>query len=162
MALLLSLPGYAAEADPPASVTARRGLSSEASAALKAALPKYITPKPTATPPAPASTVTDSNGTEERPDGILLLPDYFVTDDKILQLDEFEMLTPKGKIDLAMKRYPGLKVGPFAKLNGGIGLMMLQEERALDVSRRAGDLLKTTSDSKLRDALRRLQLHPSQ
>ena len=56
-----------------------------------------------------------------------MMPDYIVFEDKFRDLSEFEMLTPKGKAELALKRYPGLKIGPFASLNTGVGVAMLAE-----------------------------------
>jgi len=161
MALLLALPGYAADnADAPATPR-RQGLKPEAAAALKAALPKY-NPPPAANP-APATAQSDA--AEE---GVLLLPEHFVTDEKIRQIPEYDMLTVKGKIDLALKRHPGLKLGAFAGLNAGIGLAMLAEEEAIQKRQRAAALVelsafsRATTDKKLQAALRQIQLRPAQ
>ena len=43
-----------------------------------------------------------------------------------------ELLTPEGKLDLALKRRPGLKVGNFFGLNNGIAMMMLAEDDAYE------------------------------
>lgn len=162
LALLLSLPGYGADADTPTRAPARHGLSPEASAALKAGLPKYTAPKPAAA--EPATTTVDQGSAEELPGGILRLPEYFVTEKKISGISEYDMLTTKGKLDLARKRHPGLGFGPFAGLNGGIGLAMLAEEHAIETRREAADLVElstigqATRDKKLQDALREVQL----
>jgi hypothetical protein len=38
------------------------------------------------------------------------------------------MLSEKGKLALALKKFPGLGFGPLAFLNGGLSLEMLREE----------------------------------
>lgn len=161
LALLLALPGYAADATDVSATPRRQGLKPEAVAALKAALPKYVAPKTVA---APAS--AEDETPEELPGGILRLPEYFVTEDKIRAFSEYEMLTVQGRIDLALKRHPGLKLGPFAGLNAGPGLAMLAEEEAIAKRRRAAELFelasfsRSTPDKKLREALRQVQLRP--
>lgn len=59
------------------------------------------------------------------------------------------MLTPKGKLDLALQRHPGLKIGNIFGLNNRIALAMYREQERLDSlsalageaadARRAGD-----------------------
>jgi|UniRef100_UPI00404A4D7D hypothetical protein len=70
-----------------------------------------------------------------------MMPDYIVFEDKFRDLSEFEMLTPKGKAELALKRYPGLKIGPFASLNTGVGVAMLAEEERIRKLKRTDELI---------------------
>lgn len=158
LALLFALPGYAAAAETPVAPTRHR-LKPEAAAALKAALPSYA-------PPPPSASAAAESTAEELPGGIVRLPEYFVTEEKIRQFSEYEMLTPKGKIELARKLHPGLGLGPFSGLNNGIGLAMLAEEEKIRTRRRAAELVEvsalshSSTDQSLQDALRQIQLRP--
>jgi hypothetical protein len=66
-------------------------------------------------------------------DDVLQLPNMRVTTPKVPPSTEYDWLTPKGRIALAMKKYPGLGVGNLFGLNGGIGLAMVEEERQVQV-----------------------------
>jgi hypothetical protein len=74
--------------------------------------------------------------------GVLQLPTYVVRENKIPAFKERELLTPQGKLDLALKRRPGLRIGwlPFFS-NAGVALAMLEEDFALERKKEMQDLL---------------------
>jgi hypothetical protein len=95
--------------------------------AVTARLPKYV-PLPLQLvnqPPAPPGTTRGS----DLPDEILYLPDIKVTTVKAPPVSDFAFLTPKGRLELALKHNPGLGFGPFLKLNNAIALEIQTEER---------------------------------
>jgi hypothetical protein len=94
--------------------------------AVSAALPHYA-------PPPPAIKVPEPAGDSRSSDDVLQLPNMQVTTPKVPPSTEYDWLTLKGRIALAMKKYPGLGVGNLFGLNGGIGLAMLDEERQVQV-----------------------------
>jgi hypothetical protein len=107
-----------------------RNLSPALAAKLTEALPKF-TPKSEA--PDDASTSAGATPARDIPrNGILRLPNYEVRERRIPEFKERDMLTPKGKVELALKRHPGLRFGPFAFLNIAWGLAMLEEEHKLE------------------------------
>lgn len=89
---------------------------------------------------------------------VLQLPTYIVREDKVPNFKEREMLTPQGRLDLAYKRHPGLKIGslPFFS-NDGWALVMLKEEQRLERKAEMEDLfgLYRYSESKDTKALNR-------
>jgi hypothetical protein len=121
---------------PPASPprTRRHTVSPELAAKLREALPKYAPPQPGSTPPTPAPGDVPQND-------ILRLPRYNVRAQKIPDFREREMLTPKGRIDVVLKRHPGLNFGPFKFLNLRRGLEMLAEEQAAERAHEMGELM---------------------
>lgn len=132
--LLVSVPGVCVlAADEPDVAAPRHRTSPVITEAIRASVPKFV-PKVAASAPAADR---DEPAPEPSADGALLLPDYVVREKLLPDFSEFEMLTPKGRAELAIKRYPGLRFGPFAKLNIGIGIAMLREEQRLQDLRRA-------------------------
>jgi hypothetical protein len=70
------------------------------------------------------------------------MPSYIVQEPRAPAFKPRELLTPRGKIELAYKRHPGLWFGslPFFS-NAGIGLSMLEEEFRLERRQEMLDLL---------------------
>ena len=97
------------------------------SAAITSVLPKYNPPKKR---PPGVTDEPDVNATTDKPrNGIVRLPRYVVREQKVPDFTPMELLTPKGKLELALSRHPGLKFVPFAWLNNAIALEMLAEEQ---------------------------------
>lgn len=91
---------------------------------LAAELPKYQ--------PRPAAESTEiSTATEEavERDGVLNLPTVTVRPVMKESPADYSFLTPKGRLDLAMKTHPGIRVGNIFGLNNGIALYMQMEEQ---------------------------------
>jgi hypothetical protein len=89
---------------------------------------------------------------------VFRLPAYIVQEPKLPAFKERELLTPKGKIDLALKRHPGLRFGslPFFS-NNGIGLAMLEEEFRLERLHEMADLMTLLPASSQKDLKPTLQ-----
>jgi hypothetical protein len=117
-----------------------RAISSETAAKLTASLPK-IAPLKTSDA-RPAEPPPDLRETDKPRNAIVRLPSYIVREPKPPVFKERELLTPKGRVDLARKRFPGLRIGslPFLS-NDGIGLFMLAEEERLERMKEAADLM---------------------
>jgi hypothetical protein len=73
--------------------------------------------------------------------GIIRLPQYDVREDKVPKFRERELLTQKGRADVALRRHPGLRFGPLSFLNVRRGLEMLAEEDAIDRRREMAELI---------------------
>jgi hypothetical protein len=123
-------------APPPTTADAPRAISAETAAKLTAPIPKFVAPPPEiAAVPAPAAVE------EVKPrNTIIRLPDYIVRDAKTPPPKEREVLTPRGRLELARKRHPGLKLGNLWGLNDGWALAMLAEQERLDRKREFEDL----------------------
>jgi hypothetical protein len=76
------------------------------------------------------------------PEGVVRLPRYNVGGRRIPQFKEREILTPTARIDLYLKRHPGLRIGNLFGLNRGIAAAMIAEQDALDRRREMNDLLE--------------------
>jgi hypothetical protein len=105
---------------------------------LAAAVPKT----PTGADPKPATVLEsiDVRDLDKPRNGIIRLPSFIVGELKLRVPAEQDVLTPKGRLDLALKRQPGLKFGPLAYLNDPIALDMLAEEERLDRLAKIGEL----------------------
>jgi hypothetical protein len=134
-----------------------------AAAKVLAKLPKY-SPAPTATPVdqreidrprnaivrlprdlLPPEAVIASAGSAEdegaAPEGVVRLPRYTVPGRRIPQFKEREILTPAARIDLYLKRHPGLRIGNLFGLNRGVAASMIAGQDAADRRREMSDLL---------------------
>jgi hypothetical protein len=139
-------PPALAASPPPAAATAasparKPVVSSYLGSILLASRPKYK-------PPAELSDQTaDADLRELDPprNGIIRLPKYMVQDHRTPAFNEYEMLTPRGRLDLALKRHPGLKFGPLARLNHGWAMAMLAEEERLYYKASLADVASTIS-----------------
>ncbi|MEO5959695.1 MAG: hypothetical protein ABIZ49_13850 [Opitutaceae bacterium] len=91
----------------------------------------------TAMPPAPAG-----NSAIDTPrNQIVRLPDYIVREPRAPSFPERRILTPKGRLEVALKRFPGLRFGNIWFLrNDGIALFMLEEEYRLERMAEMADL----------------------
>lgn len=107
--------------------------SAEISAAVRAKLPKY---QPN--PPQNDVTMSESGKGAVEKDGVLNLPAVIVRGRKPQEFDEYEIRTPKGRLELALKRRPGLRIGNLFGMNNGIALALLQE----DIEKGKRDALK--------------------
>ena len=103
-------------------------------------LPKFV-PTEARTPAADASATTEAPEIDRPRNAIIRLPQYDVRDDQAPEFRERELLTDQGRIDLALKRHPGLKIGPLAFLNIRRGLEMLEEEQAVERRKEMNELL---------------------
>lgn len=120
-----------------------RSTSPATSAKLIRGLPKF---SPSAAAKATAEeTSPDIRDTDTPRNAIIRLPQYDVRDDQLPVFRDRELLTPEGRIELALKRHPGLKFGPLAFLNVRRGLEMLEEEDSLERRREIADLLAFTA-----------------
>jgi hypothetical protein len=114
-----------------------RAVSPATAAMLAAAAPRF---QPVAAPAQPTH-----ESVEEVPDkprnGIVRLPRYIVREPRVPALSEYQVLTPKGKVELALKTYPGLRFGSFWIFrNDGIALAMLEEDVAAERARELAEL----------------------
>lgn len=100
--------------------------------------PKYAPPAPTEAKPAPPP---EPRETERPRNKIIRLPDYVVSEPRIHLPKERDVLTDKGKLDLAFKRHPGLKLGfgPFNNIFWANA--MIEEEIAAERRKEMNDLL---------------------
>jgi hypothetical protein len=108
--------------------------SPDLTAKITSAVPKFYpgsfaeVPKPEE-PAEPA----DLRETDKPRNTIIRLPQHVVTQKKEPAFKERELLTPKGKLDLAYKRQPGLGFGSLGFFsNDGIARFMLEEELTLE------------------------------
>lgn len=143
-----------------------RAVSPDTAAKLTTVMPKFAAPKPGADQ-SPES-LPDLRETDRPRNRIIRLPKYIVQESKPPVFRERELLTPEGRIELALKRHPGLKFGPLAFLNNAIGLEMLAEEEKLERKKELEELLSVqrigNSDSaenaRLQDELQKAFIRP--
>jgi hypothetical protein len=114
-------------------------LSPEIRAEITASVPKYLAPLPAA--PRESSS---ADGAGANPDDVLHLVKITVRAPRPLPFSSYEFLTPKGRLELAKKLFPGLQ-GPFAFLNGGIALALLEQEIELQKKRALSEMTTRTS-----------------
>jgi hypothetical protein len=132
------------EPPPPAPPYQPHVVSSEMAAKLASVAPRF-------TPPAALARkdpVVESHDADKPRNGIVRLPRYLVLETRIPDFPQRRMLTPLGRVDLALKRHPGLKFGPLAFLNNGIGLAMLEEEERLERLAEMNDLFSLLPNPK--------------
>ena len=132
-------PVAAAEAKAPASPPARpRPMSPVLASQISSLAPKYE-------PVAATRTIepgTDLREIDKPRNTIIRLPNFEVQEDKAPVVKPPETLTPQQRLDLALKRHPGLRLGTFWIFrNDGIALTMLAEEERLERMKDMNDLL---------------------
>jgi hypothetical protein len=133
-----------APAPSPPSPARPRPVSPAVAAQLSAAVPKFENIAPA--PAKPAETAPDLRETDKPRNTIVRLPSYVVEEEKAPVFKERELLTPRGRLDLALKRHPGLRLGSFWIFrNDGIALAMLEEEEQLERKKEMQDLLSLLS-----------------
>ena len=118
----------------------RPRLSSEVKEAIAASLPKY---SPLARNNTSVS-IAAADSTESS-DGVLHLPKMTVRTQRVVPLTGYDFLTPKGRLDLAKKTFPGIRVGNIFGMNDGIALAMLQEKVEAQKREDMSDLVKLTN-----------------
>ncbi len=97
--------------------------SAEIAAAIRVKLPKYQ-PKPD----EDEVTMKESAEAAVERDGVLNLPTVLVQAKRQPPMTEYEMLTPKGRLELALRRRPGLRIGNLFGMNNGVALALLHED----------------------------------
>jgi hypothetical protein len=141
----LLLAGTAMKGQAPAAPAMRspvHSISPEIVQAVAKKLPKYTPSSAAKTPEviAPAEV-------NESPD-ILRLPKLTVKAAPPTQLSDYDVLTPSGRLDLALRLHPGLRIGNIFGMNNGIALAMLAEERDVEKKAALTDTVRhTTSDN---------------
>lgn len=119
-------------------------LRPEASTALRASLPKY---DPTKAAPRPlrARDVPHAVPNQGSAGGVVVLPDYVVRGDKVPVSGAYDLLTPKGRLELAYQLNPGLKVGPLHHLNDDHARDLLEEERRVQRMEEGAELINLSA-----------------
>lgn len=92
--------------------------------AVAAKLPKY---DPTAAEKSSSDEAALNEAYESA--GVLYLPKVTVRKDRLSTPSDFEFLTPKGRMELAFKKYPGVRIGNILGLNDGYAAAMQAEDR---------------------------------
>ncbi|MES1168938.1 MAG: hypothetical protein ABUL61_07175 [Oleiharenicola lentus] len=116
---MLAAEAGAADAGPPAPHRPAAWLTE----VLVAELPKFV---PQSNEDV-ESTVAAEPAVEK--DGVLALPTMRVRPVMKVSPSDYGLLTPKGRLELAMKTHPGLRIGNLLGLNQGISLFMQMEEQ---------------------------------
>lgn len=107
----------------PSRTKSSRVISPEMSARLVATTPKFVPPpEPGSTPPAVALPREPDRPRNQ----IIRLPRYIVAEPKLPPMMDRQLWTPKGRLDEALKRRPGLRIGSFFGLNNAVALEMLE------------------------------------
>ncbi len=124
VAMVFLLGVEARSADSLAASPASRRQASWITEVLAAELPKYV--------PHSAVETTEASLAPEpavEKDGVLNLPKMSVRPLMKESPSDYGWLTGKGRMELALKKYPGLRIGNLFGLNNGIALAMLAEEQ---------------------------------
>lgn len=109
----------------PAASQGRRAISPETAAKLAT-----VTQRAVEALPAPAVAGGPRVATVSNSGDVLQLEPYVVEEEKFPEFKQRHMLTPEGKLELAYKRHPGLKLGRLPLLNDAIAREMLEQEFA--------------------------------
>jgi hypothetical protein len=120
-----------------------RPLSPAVAALLTISAPRY-SPPPAAPSPSP-DVAPDARDTDKPRNGIIRLPSYLVQEEKLPVLKQRDILTPHGRLELALKRHPGLRFGSFGPLNNNVWAnALLEEEFGIERSAEMASLLGLT------------------
>lgn len=113
---------------------------SQITKAILAKLPKYV-------PPAPAKVANlfPPDNASDPADDILRLPKITVRPTTPAPAPGFAWLNEKGRLELAMKNSPGLRLGNFFGLNQGIALAMQVEEREVQAKAALTEVVERTT-----------------
>lgn len=128
------------ESLPPLSSNRPRLMSPETASKLGVAQPQF-SPKGEAKEAEPSR---DLREVDKPRNGIIRLPPHVVHERKMPILKERDILTPQGKLELALKRHPGLRLRiPFLPFlnNNGIAMAMIEEEFRLERIAEMNDLV---------------------
>ena len=118
----LALEAESPAAPPPAAAKPDTA-PSQITGALLAGLPRYAPAPAKAFEAAPAR---DEGGAAGE---ILHLPKITIRPDPVVPESDFALLNPKGRLELALKTNPGIRLGNFFGLNEIIARTMQQDER---------------------------------
>lgn len=133
-------------------------LPAEVREAIAARLPKYA-------PPTEKPAEVASGEPVERADQVLVLPKMTIQQQRLPPLNDPSWLSLKGRMEVAMKRYPGLKIGNLFGLNnaGALARYTADEEvRKKDALKaRVDDLQRLTEDKELARELKRALVRPN-
>lgn len=117
---------------PDAAPARPRAISPAVAAQLAVVGPKFIAREQT----KPAEAAPDLREIDKPRNTIIRLPHYVVREEKPPIFKERELLTPKGRLEFALKKYPGLRFGSFWIFrNDGLALAMLAEDERLERKR---------------------------
>ena len=120
-----------------------RAISPAAAAQLAAAVPKFEAPPPTPVAKPPVDSAVDLREVDRPRNTIVRLPSYLVREEKPVILNDREIRTPQARLQLALKKHPGLRLGSFWIFrNDGIALAMLAEEERLEQKQHFEDLVQ--------------------
>ena len=138
---ILATPAVPPEPEPAATAPARpRAISPAIAAQLSAAVPKFDATAAAAKPAAERA--PDLRETDKPRNTIIRLPNYVVQEEKPPVFKERELYTPRARLELALKRHPGLRFGNiWIFRNDGVALAMLAEEERLERKREFEDLV---------------------
>jgi len=115
-----------------------RAVSEATAAQLSAAVPKFDA----TLQKKPAEPAVDLREVDKPRNTIIRLPNYVVREEKPPVFKERELRTPKGRLEYAYQRHPGLRLGSFGIFsNDGIAAAMLAEEERLEKKREFEDLV---------------------
>ena len=109
----------------PATHSPVHSISPEIVQAVVGKLPRYTPPSPAKTP----EVVVPNEASDSR--DIFRLPKLTVKTAPPVPLSDYDVLTPKGRLELALQLYPGLRIGNIFGMNNGMAVAMLAEERDL-------------------------------
>ena len=123
--------------DPASTATSGRKLSPRITELIAASLPKF-------TPKTPAKETENEEATagDELKDDVLHLKKVVVNTPRPSDLTPDDMLSAKGRMDGALKKFAGLLLGPFASLNRAIAAEMDTEDREARKSTAILDIAK--------------------
>jgi hypothetical protein len=115
---------------PAAGSNTRTVVSGEVRASLRDAVPRFDTPAPAATAAAPAATAAPTGPNND----IVRLPALNVTEEKPPVFKEEQLVSRADLRRMALRRYSGLNLTPFAfinNLNARIAMQMWEEDERL-------------------------------
>ena len=123
-------------ASPPAATPAgptgnsSRPESAEVAAELAIGMPKYDPPKPPP-PPAPDEQQADLRELDKPKNGIVRLPAYMVHEPRPTVFREWDLYSKEGLARLALQRYLGLGIMPYAGMNKQIATELYEADERL-------------------------------
>jgi hypothetical protein len=121
-------------APPPAPPDPNRAISPTVAAMLSVTMPKYDPPKPAPLPP-PVDPTADLRDTDKPKNGIVRLPQYMVHEARPSVFREWDLYSKEGLAQMALLRYRGLSLVPFANMNKGVATQMyLDNERLFNMA----------------------------
>ncbi len=127
---------------PPVSGQPRK-VQSHITEALLAKLPRFVPPSA-----GPGGSASDRDAGDSS-DEILRLPKMTIRPKQVLPESDYAWLNDKGRLELALKAHPGIRVGNILGLNNGIAAGMQQEER---LAAKKADLADQVQRSTLGDS----------